>query len=179
MKKILLAALALMLLATAGWSKSRSDDEGEEAPKRNASFNLFLVDSLALAGIGGEWYLGNVGLGATFSFLTFGVEDVNVICWEPGAYLHAYLGNIANAPYVGVGATYFSASATDGSQVASINGGLLNVNAIVGYNAFLGDDHGSRFSIEIGPRFVFGIAQGSNVGSMTFFHLQLMYGVNF
>ena len=50
--------------------------------------------------------------------------------------------------------TYLTAAgSSDSGSIEGVDAGVVNINGGIGYNALLGNDNATRFSLEIGPRY--------------------------
>jgi len=173
MKRV--AVVLLLLICVAGFGFSQSSGG---SPKGTVSF--VLTDSFAFVGMGGELYLNNIGLGATFTAMALGGTNSLVFLYEPGAYGRLYLGDPSGSMFLTSGVTYFTgAGGSLDTGIDKADLGLLNVNAGIGYNAFFGTGDKTRFSFEIGPRYV--VPVSADTGSSTgwiWVHFSIMFGMN-
>lgn len=173
MKRLL---LVLVIICLAGGALAAQES-------KTGSIGLMFTDSIAFAGLYGELMLGNIGLGLTFTALPLGGGDAVLIFYEPGAYGRLYLGDPSSAMYLTGGMTYFTVAggSSDTNGLQGFDGGILNVNGGVGYNAFLGNNESTRFSIEIGPRYSTFVVQGEDAGVYEgfFLHFALYFGALF
>jgi hypothetical protein len=171
MKRVAILIL-ILLLGTAMLGAQES---------KTGSVGLMFTDSFAFAGIYGELFLGNLGLGATFTALPWGSGDTMVILYEPGFYGRFYMGDIASAMYLMGGMTYLTAAgSSESGSIEGVDAGVLNVNGGIGYNALLGNNNATRFSLEIGPRYSAWRADGDEVFYEGFFlHFALYFGATF
>jgi hypothetical protein len=171
MKKFLVVLLILSL--GAGYISAQD--------RKTGAVGLVFTDSIAFAGVGGELFLGNLGLGATFTFLPIGGGGNMVIFYEPGAYARFYFGNPVSAMYLMGGMSYFTAAGSSGdSGLNSWDGGILNINGGFGYNAMFGDNNATRFYIEVGPRYTSLIIDSDeDIYAGFFLHFALGFGATF
>jgi len=114
--------------------------EGEIRPY--SVISIYLLDSYVFSGLCYEQYAGILGYGIGFGLFPVGLE----LFFEPGAFLHIYLGNIKNTLYLPL----------DGSVLLSIadTGMIINVNTGIGIHSIFGSQDNLRFAVEIGPRLV-------------------------
>lgn len=149
--------------------------------RKTGAVGLVLTNSIAFAGIGGELFLGNLGLGATFTFLPIGGGDDMVLFYEPGAYARFYFGNPVSAMYLMGGMSYFTAAGTSGdSGLQAFDGGILNINGGFGYNAMFGDNNATRFFVEVGPRYTTMVVDSDEeIYAGFFLHFALGFGATF
>ena len=173
MKRILL--LILCIFIGAGFATAQESKTG--------SIGLVFTDSIAFAGLYGELFLGNLGIGATFTALPIGNGDAMVIFYEPGVYGRLYFGDLAGAMYLMGGMSYFTAAggSSDSDGLKSFDGGALNINGGVGYHALFGANNATRFSIEVGPRYSTWVYEGDDAGLYAgfFLHFALYFGAVF
>ncbi len=116
--------------------------------------SLMLHGSFAVIGVGGELFLGNLGLGGQFTFLPLGGSDGFLLFYEPGANLRFYPFGPLNSLYVGLGLSYFRVYGEINSISFTIDPELFNYNLALGYSVAFGDQKNTRLTLEIGPRFV-------------------------
>jgi len=121
---------------------------------KTGSVGIILHGSFAVIGISGELFLGRLGLGAQFSMLPLLVNNDFIFLYEPGGYVRFYFFDPQSTPYLMTGATFFSGFGEIQGTSFKIDKDIVNLNVGVGYNVFLGDNKGTRFSLEIGYRFV-------------------------
>jgi hypothetical protein len=157
-----------------------AQEAGEEAPNPNVGFSLVFTDSIAFAGLGVELYLGNIGLGGTFTTFFFGYEGNNLYFPEPGVYVRYYFFGPQASMYIGLCATYITLVAQSKTDFQGIEAGLLNTDLAVGFNAFFGSKKNFRFAIEVGPRYVKGVQKSEVISDsgFLFFHFLLQFGMN-
>jgi hypothetical protein len=149
---------------------------------KNGAVGLVLTNSIAFSGIGGELFLGNLGIGATFTFLPIGGGGDMVLFYEPGAYARFYFGNPASAMYLMGGMSYFTAAGSDSgdSGLQAFDGGILNINGGFGYNSMFGDNNATRFYIEVGPRYTTLVVDSDEeIYAGFFLHFALGFGAAF
>ena len=99
MKKILLCVLILFVVAGIAWAQ----EEEKERDKPLGSVSFILIDSYAPIGVGLEFFLGQFGLGPTFTTLFFVAEGNTTFLLEPGAYVRYYFGDLSSTFFVSVG----------------------------------------------------------------------------
>ena len=121
------------------------------------SINWLLTDSVAFTGLGFEFFFLPLGLGATFTASAIEGQDRLFLLWEPGAYVHFYLGNLAETFLITLGATYVDSTANIGLSrglPSLLRNGLVNINVGMGYQTLFGRQDNFRLAVEFGPRYV-------------------------
>ena len=171
MKKVILITLIICL--GAGFAAAQTQKTG--------AVGLMFTDSVAFGGLNAEIFLGNLGIGGTFTFLPLGTSDAMVIFYEPGIYGRFYMGDIESCMYLTGGVTYMTAAggSADSGSFEGADAGVLNINAGVGYNSLFGKNNATRFSIEVGPRYSNWIADDSTFYEGFFLHLGMYFGATF
>ena len=179
MKRIL---LALLVFAVLSGTLGAQEETPERTPTGAVSF--VLTSSFAPIGLGGELFLGKLGVGATFTTLPFGIggaDDTFVLIYEPGLYGRFYPWGPADSFFVTAGASFLSAFFGDTEEVSFLDGKLVKFKFGTGYNVLFGDDNQVRFSFEIGGLYRTFIIEDENADS--FFPLlpyaTLMFGPTF
>ena len=172
MKKILLCVFLLFIVAGAAWAQ-------EEEKEQIGSISFVLIDSYAPIGIGAEFFLGNFGVGATFTTLFFATEGEWVFALEPGAYGRYYFGDLSSTFFVSAGVSYLTAAGSYGGDVDLLKYGLLKVNIGLGYNAIFGKNQNARFSLELGPRYRYLTDPDHSVTLPILIHFMLLFGTVF
>ena len=171
MKRVIISVIILVLLVGGLWA------EEEEAKKPTAAVSFLLTGSFAPIGIGAELFLGNFGIGVTFTALYFGFGGNSIFFLEPGAYAHFYFSDLASSFYLLVGTSYFTFGGSYEGETKLIDAGLLKFNAGIGYNALFGKKGNTRFAVELGPRYVKGVAEGNiSEEGLILVHFMLMFG---
>ncbi len=172
MKRILI--VALLVLVCAGSLTAQDSKTG--------SVGLMFTDSFAFAGVSGELFLNKFGLGATFTFLPWGSGDAMIILYEPGLYGRFYFADFESTMYLMGGMSYFTAAgaSTDSGTLEGVDAGVVNLNTGIGYNALIGANQATRFSIEVGPRYSSWLYDGDEVFYEGFFlHFAMYFGATF
>ena len=171
MKKHLLVICLLCLFALA-------NGFGDSDPI--FALNLLLTDSVAFTGLGFEFFLLPLGLGGTFTASLLDGKDTVFLLYEPGAYAHFYLGNLAETFFIALGATYIDSTGFIGltrRTPSLLRNGLLNINAGLGYHTLIGRMDNFRLSVEFGPRYVVWTKAPSwEKSGWLFAHFSLMIG---
>jgi hypothetical protein len=140
MKKVLILVVALLLLATLVWSQ-------EETKPRFAAQLVVGGFILAPIGVGGEVFLGPLGLELELRGLYFGIEGSYFGTFEPAANVKFYFRDLDSTLYLTGGISYAMFWATDAGVS---DGGLLQPKAALGYHALFGKANRTRFGIELG-----------------------------
>jgi hypothetical protein len=142
--------------------------------------SFILTNSFAPIGLGLEFFIGNFGIGPTFTTFVFGSADTGVVfVVEPGAYARFYFGDLESTFYVTGGVSYLTAIGTYEGDVESLEFGLLKINTGVGYQTIFGKKENARFSIELGPRYRILTGTDENVNFPLLLHFMLMFGTVF
>jgi hypothetical protein len=140
MKKVLIALVVLLLLSSLAWS--------QEASKPRFAAQLVLGGFLlAPIGIGGELFLGPVGLEVELRGLYFGLSGYYFGSVEPAANVKFYFTDLDSTLYLTGGVSYATFWATDAGIA---DGGLLQPKAAVGYHSLFGKANRTRFGVELG-----------------------------
>jgi hypothetical protein len=174
MRRILLVLVAVVFLAGLGWS------EGEVNPKGAVSFELG-GGVIAPIGVGVEFFLGPIGLGAEFRFMFIAVEGVMVGALEPGANVRFYFSNLDSSFFLMGGVSYLTAFAIGEGGAGTAPFGFLKPKAGVGYQALFGKNNKTRFAIELGAVYLWPVADGSVLSSSDIIfpilpHFMIMFG---
>jgi hypothetical protein len=172
MKRILLCVLLLFIVAGVAWAQ-------EEQEKPFGSVSFVLIDSYAPIGVGAEFFLGNFGIGATFTTLFFAAEGEAIFLLEPGAYGRYYFGDLSSTFFISTGVSYLTAVGTYKGDVDLLKYGLLKVNVGLGYNAIFGKNENARFSLELGPRYRKVTDPDYDVSIPVLIHFMLLFGTVF
>lgn len=174
MKRILIVTLILLLGAGTAIAQ-------DEAATPRGSVNFILAGSFAPFGVGAEVFLGQLGLGGTFTALPIGAGGNFIVIYEPGAYGRFYFSDPESALYAAASTSYISIAGGSFDEIGFIDGGILRLNGALGYNAFFGRDNSTRFAVELGPRFNQVIVEGDDVDDVNwiFVHFMLMFGKTF
>ena len=154
----------------------------EDADIPFITLNILFKDSLAFMGIGMEVIFGNIGIGGTFTtfFMGSSQADTTLFLYEPGVYIHLYLGDPDSAMYLLGDISFFGIGVTSGGETTtSENTGILNLNAGIGFNAYFGSKNNIHFSIEIGARYPYFVLEGEVDDSFFIIipHFQLQFGM--
>jgi hypothetical protein len=140
MKKVVVVLVTLLLLSSLAWA--------QEAPKPRYAAQLVIGGFFAAPiGIGGEMFLGPVGLEAEVRGIFFSLEGVAFGTLEPGVNVKWYFSDLDSTLYLTGGVSYAMFWATEGGVA---NGGLLQPKAALGYHALFGKNERTRFGVELG-----------------------------
>jgi hypothetical protein len=153
MKKVLIVLIALLLLSSLAWS--------QESPKPRFAAQLVIGGFiLAPIGVGGELFLGPVGLEAEVRGLFFGTADGTFGTVEPAVNAQFYFSSLDSTLYLTAGISYATVWAS-GEGVAS--SGLLQPKAALGYHALFGKNDRTRFGVELGAVWWKSIVEGRSL----------------
>ena len=154
MKKALLALVILVVLSGLAF--------GQEAKKPTAAVSLELFGSIiAPMGLGVEFFLGPVGIGAELRGLFFGTGDMLIGTLEPGLAARFYFGDLDSALFLMGGVSYVTAWAFSSGETGTADFGFLKPKAAIGYNALFGKDSRTRFAIELGAVYMQPVFEGT------------------
>ena len=175
MRRFILCIVIMLCFTSFAWAQ-----EQEEKKNPTGSISFILTDSFAPIGLGVEFFIGNFGIGPTFTTFIVGAAGSGVIfVIEPGAYVRYYFGDIESTFYVTSGVTYLTAVGTYEGNVEALEFGLLKINAGVGYNSIFGKNENARFSIEFGPRYRILTDPNQDAMFPISLHFMLMFGTVF
>jgi hypothetical protein len=175
MKRMFLYVLIVLSITATGGAWAQ---ESESTPAGSISF--VMTNSLAPIGLGAEFFLGQIGLGATFTTFVVGSGEGGIIATlEPGAYGRYYLGDLESTFFLMGGVSYLTAAGAYEGDVDALDFGLLKVNAGVGYHSLTGKNQKGRFSIELGPRYRTLTGTDKKVAFPLLLHFMLMFGAVF
>ena len=155
MKKKLLVVLVLVLCAAGlGWS------QGGAKPLGSVTFELG-GSVVAPIGVGAEFFLGHLGLGAEFRFLFLVMEGAMVAPIEPGAAVRFYFSDLDSSLFLMGGVSYLTAFYAGGGESGTAPFGFLKPKAGVGYSALFGKGNKTRFLVELGVVYLWPVVEGS------------------
>ncbi len=127
-KSALLILFCLVLVGFAG---------AEEDVSPTFSLHLVLLDSFAPIGVGGEYFLGPVGLTGQVTFLPISIDNDFVVFLEPGLGSRFYFRESTdNSFYVGASYHYMAIFGTFADS--DFSGNYSKINAFFGFNTLLG-----------------------------------------
>ena len=176
MKKMLLVLVAVIFIAAVSW--------GQEAKQPFGAVSFELGGAIiAPIGVGLEFFLGHVGLGAELRFLFAAFSGVLGGFIEPGAAVRFYFAPIESSLFLMGGVSYVTGFAvgSGGSGTAPI--GLLKPKVAIGYNVLFGKKGRTRFAAELGAVGLFPVVQGDLVDVANIFpvlpHALIMFGYAF
>lgn len=161
---ILIVFFSLVIVGFAGAT------EGDESP--TFSLHLVILDSFAPIGIGGEYFLGPVGLTGQVTFLPISIDNNFIVFLEPGFGSRFYFRKSTdNSFYTGASLHYMAIFGT--LEDMKFNDDYMKVNAFFGFNTLIGRQNSARLAFELGYRFNFGFSGGA---TSSFVHFQAMIG---
>ena len=171
--KPVLFVIALIFLVGPAFTQ-----EDSEVVDPRGAVNFVLLGSPALVGIGGELFVSDFGVGATFTFLPLGGGDTFILLLEPGAYARYYFGELESTFYLMGGLSYLTLASGSYDDAGFVDGGILRVNGGAGYNSLFGRENTTRFAFEIGPRFNSLVTNTEDEDDLNwiFIHFMLMFG---
>ncbi len=177
MKKMLLVLVALIFLAALSWG------EGEaKQPLGAVSFELGGA-IIAPIGVGVEFFLGRVGLGAELRFLFMAFSGVLGGTVEPGAAVRFYFAPIESSLFLMGGVSYVTAFAVGGEGAGVAPIGLLKPKVAIGYNVLFGKKGRTRFAAELGAVYIWPVVRGDLFDVSNLFpilpHALIMFGYAF
>jgi hypothetical protein len=174
MKRIILYVTIILFIFGTGtiWAQ-----EEEKNPVGSISF--ILTNSFAPIGLGAEFFLGNFGLGGTFTTFIAGTEGGIGFLVEPGAYVRYYFGDLESTFFFMGGVSYLTAGTAYEGDVDALDFGLLKINTGVGYHAMMGKKAKGRFSIEMGPRYRIITDPNEDANFPLLLHFMLTFGTIF
>jgi hypothetical protein len=177
MKKMLLVLVAVIFLAAVSWG------EGEaKQPFGAVSFELGGA-IIAPIGVGVEFFLGRVGLGAELRFLFAAFSGVFGGFIEPGAAVRFYFAPIESSLFLMGGVSYVTGFAIGAGGAGTAPIGLLKPKLAVGYNVLFGKNGRIRFAAELGAVYIWPVVQGDLVDISNLFpilpHALIMFGYAF
>jgi hypothetical protein len=177
MKKILLVLVAVVFLAGMSWSEG----EANEAKLLGALSFEVGGSFVAPMGVGVEFFLGPVSLGAELRFFYWMFDKVGVITLDPGATVRVFFSGLDSSMYIFAGASYLTGFAVSGGQSTGAPFGLLKPKAGLGYGALFGKKNNVRFAVELGAVYFVPMFEGSVLStvdfpSMIMPHLLIMFG---
>jgi hypothetical protein len=172
MKKILVLLFVLLLVGGLAWS--------QEAKKPVAALSFLLGGSIiAPLGVGAEFFVGPVGIGAELRGLFLAVEGSAVGTLEPGAYVHFYFSELESSLYLMGGLSYLTAWGVGDGSSGVVEAGILKPKAGVGYNALFGKNDRIRFAAEVGAVYMAPMVSGDITEDIPFLllpHVMIMFG---
>jgi hypothetical protein len=173
MKRVLLVVLMLAVLAGLAFGQE------EKKPVAAVSFELF-GGIIAPIGIGAEFFLGPVGLGAEVRGIFIGYQGNLIGSVEPGAAVRFYFSQLDSTMYLMGGVSYLTAFAIGEGSASTAGVGILKPKAGIGYNALFGKNNKTRFAIELGAVYMAPVVEGDVISTDFLFpilpHFMLMFG---
>lgn len=160
-KRILLVVVAVVFLAGLGWSQ-----EEAKAPRPLGAICAELGGSfICPMGVGVEFFLGPVSLGAELRFFfwqsdIFGTSAF-ALTLDPGANVRVFFSGLDSSLYLMAGASYVTAIAFAGGEGGASHFGILKPKAALGYGALFGKDNKIRFAVELGAVYFVPMFEGN------------------
>ena len=173
MKRVLVVVLMLALLTGLAFGQEGKRPIGAVSFELGGSF-------VAPIGVGVEFFLGPVGLGAEVRglFLSTGGSLVGTV--EPGAAVRFYFASLDSSMYLMGGVSYLTVFGVGEGAAGVANVGLLKPKAGIGYNALFGKNNRTRFAVELGAVYMLPVVEGDALDISNMFpilpHFMLMFG---
>jgi hypothetical protein len=166
------AALLVFMLAGVLWAQ----EDQEEERRQIGSVSFILTNSFAPIGFGLEFFVGQFGFSGTFTTLFLAAEGEFCALYEPGGYIRWYFGDRSGTFFVSAGLSYLKASKGWTGEADLVNHGLLKINVGLGFNANIGKNENTRFSLEVGPRYRELTDPNNDVDFPLLIHFMLLLG---
>lgn len=176
MRKAILVLVVLLVVSGLAFAQ----EQQYKKPAWALDLELFGA-IIAPIGVGAEFFLGPIGLGAELRFLFFGMQDVFLGTLEPGATIRFYFGDLDSSLFLMGGVSYLTGWAMGGGEAAAADFGFLKPKAAVGYNALFGRDNRTRFAVELGAVYMWPVVSGEVISTEDVMfpvlpHIKLMFG---